>query len=173
MAQSKEERITDGVYLEDMPRNQPTSNFSRPFVVPVYDPQGTNCERPSTISSSSCGVASDGAPAVRSRVVEESVNNVGPYGGNQAKAQARLGIRHKPRSFISFTPSELPGGSSSRALSHNQIYELNRATRHDNGGEIPTPLLEEREDSGSEPPDGGLLAWAHAIAGFLVTLNTQ
>lgn len=182
MAQSKEDQILGGVYLEDMephvPGVQPpgkVKNFSRPFVVPVYDPEGSNLERPPTNSSSTFGPVVSGSTAEGDPELGNVAVEVERYRGNPLKAEAQLGIRNeRHRSFVSITPSDLPGGSS-RRLSHGQIQELDRVVRHNdsNGGEVPTPLLEKGEDSSDEPPDGGCLAWAHALAGFLVTLNSQ
>lgn len=183
MAPSKEDQIVDGVYLEDMkphvPGVQPpgkVKNFSRPFVVPVYDPQGTNSEKPPTVSSSQFGPASNGESALNTEDANETGNttDIEAYNGSQLKDQSRVRVRYySAPSFMSMTPSDLPGASSYRGLSYGQIQELNRVVRYENGGAVPTPLLEEREDSACEPPDGGLLAWLHVLAGFLVTLNSQ
>ncbi|KAK2759783.1 hypothetical protein FQN54_002517 [Arachnomyces sp. PD_36] len=184
MAQPKEAQIQDGVYLTDVEANVPetespanSKNYSRPFAMPLYDPQNSNSERPPTNSSSSFGPVLSGSCTSHGEQVsgaEDMAVNVGPYRGDQNKAQSRLGIRRHPaQSIVSLTPSDLPGMSSSQSLSRRQMYELDRVVRHENGGVVPTPLSEDDEGENDEPPDGGFLAWAHALAGFLVTLNTH
>lgn len=184
MAQSKEDQISGGVYLEDMkphvPGVQPpgkVKNFSRPFIIPVFDPQGTNSELPPPVTSSQVGPVSSGVSVPNTgnaSVSRSTTRDVGPFNGEQAKYGPQPVVRYySPSSIMSMTPSDLPNASPYRGLSHGQIQELNRVVRHDNGGRVPTPLLDESEDSVGEPPDKGLLAWLHVLAGFLVTLNSQ
>lgn len=182
MTSPRDDEMDGGIYLEDMKPHVPcvqplgkVKNFSRPFVVPVYDPQGTNSATPSAAPSLQFCTASNGESTLKPEDANETRNaiDIEAYNGSQLKGQSRDGVRYfTAHSFMSMTPSDLPGASS-RGLSYGQIQELNRVVRHDNGGVVPTPLLEEREDSGGEPPDGGLLAWLHVLAGFLVTLNSQ
>lgn len=90
------------------------------------------------------------------------------YHGDQTKAARRLGIGEPTtkRSRLSFTPAMFQLGTG--ALSAEQTRELARVYT-----DTASELSEKQVDACTEPPDGGLLAWAHAAAGHLVAFNVQ
>jgi hypothetical protein len=89
------------------------------------------------------------------------------YQGSSAKAANRLGIAEpgEKRWRLSMTPSMIQ--QATEALPTGLAIEMK-----DLG--VPSAkdsLKDDIIDSG--PPDGGTLAWAHAVAGHLVTMNAQ
>lgn len=79
----------------------------------------------------------------------------------------------RPLTLLSLTPALLPPISENVALSNSQRDELRRITRHEDGQgghDIPINPI---DNVGGEPPDGGWLAWAHILMGFIVCFNAQ
>ncbi|KAL1859343.1 hypothetical protein Plec18170_002459 [Paecilomyces lecythidis] len=169
-------------------------NFSRPFssrsyIVPVHDPEGSNIElpevtvpprvratdssstlypgtNPSEFGASFHGYTTSGRSG-RSR--RESIEDE-----NRRRAALDAWQATRPRSTVGFTPSQLPDVSSAQPLSHGQIKELDWINRHEKQEQRDLPLLYRfHEMVIEEPPDGGRLAWAHAVCGFILTMNTQ
>lgn len=171
------EDIQEGVYLDDVKSDfsrdvSPNSrkNFSRPYAVPVHDPQRSNQDlrrfphqpylSPERMTKQD--------PTICSKL---STNFQGWYGGDQLRAGTRLGVNlQRPKSIISLTPSVLPIGS--QPLSYGQHQELRRVTRHEKERR-PSPIIDKEEEFLDEPPNGGFLAWAHAVAGCIVCFNAQ
>ena len=113
------------------------------------------------------------------------------YPGNKIKAGSRLGLSDQiPRSQISnispqiqlglpysadqsqssLTPASFELGTG--GLSRGQTRDFDRLRDNPNLRSSPTSWSKEI-DSCIEPPDGGLMAWAHAIAGHLISFNVQ
>ena len=98
------------------------------------------------------------------------------YHGSLSKINETLGTEPRlgKRSRLSMTPSEFNIGTGPLQFSPNQAEELARLSRHDCSTKIPVDS--ELRGSGNtieEPPDGGFMAWAHAVAGHLVAFNAQ
>lgn len=197
------EEVRAGIYLEDLPpcsreddgaSSSSVKNFSRPFsshshVIPIYDPEGSNIElpqvsvpprvrytyssstiypgtNPSEFGNSSYGYTrSTRSGRSRRQSMEEE---------NARRAALDAWQTTRPRSVVGFTPAQLPDVSSAQPLSHGQIKELDWINRHEKQEQRDTPLLYRRHEMIiEEPPDGGNLAWAHAVCGFIVAMNTQ
>lgn len=169
-------------------------NFSRPFssrshIVPIHDPEGSNIEipkvsvpprfrvtdssstlyagtNPSEFGASSYGYTrSTRSGRSRRQSIEEE---------NERRAALDAWQTTRPRSTLGFTPSQLPDMSSAQGLSPGQIKELDWINRHEKRKQKDVPLLYRRHEMViEEPPDGGCLAWAHAVCGFILTMNTQ
>ncbi|KAJ9400557.1 hypothetical protein DTO282F9_2442 [Paecilomyces variotii] len=169
-------------------------NFSRPFssrshIVPIHDPEGSNIEipkasvpprfrvtdssstlyagtNPSEFGASSYGYTrSTRSGRSRRQSIEEE---------NDRRAALDAWQTTRPRSTLGFTPSQLPDMSSAQGLSPGQIKELDWINRHEKRKQKDVPLLYRRHEMViEEPPDGGCLAWAHAVCGFILTMNTQ
>lgn len=179
---------------DDSTSSSSVKNFSRPFssrsyIVPVHDPEGSNIElpevtvpprvratdssstlypgtNPSEFGASSHGYTTSGRSG-RSR--RESIEDE-----NRRRAALDAWQATRPRSTVGFTPSQLPDVSSAQPLSHGQIKELDWINRHEKQEQRDLPLLYRfHEMVIEEPPDGGRLAWAHAVCGFILTMNTQ
>lgn len=169
-------------------------NYSRPFTprpgggqqipqdgdtpAPSTEPPETPTPPPSSSSTSFlCARPLSGHPVPGTSHIPRR------YAGDPSRAASRLGLASLPRppsnsrpssrfgptSALSMTPSELPGAFRYRPLSYGQLKEVQRVTR----SSPPAIPDSDNEDYPDEPPDGGVLAWAHAFAGFLVCFNTQ
>lgn len=127
----------------------------------------------------------------------ECVNSVEQYHKDKRRTQTRPGAsRSVRRSRMSMTPSELPSiihisgmpewelermaGHVPSFLDDDHIIRTSRAFKEptsefspSNGEEMMSSILVEAGHRGNGPPDGGLLAWAHVFAGFLVIMNCQ
>lgn len=202
------EGVKETTFLDDVTSIQAESfcqspNFSRPFVIPVYDPQCSNEDPLKVHSTPKRPARTVGNLPVWDGHAGSEVNppksfpspivagGVSLYHGDQSRARSKLGVdAHRRRSRVSMTPSELPYFSG--ALSKLQEQELKHMTRHENRGdrnlrttptllELPhlgedgpsSPVTKKPTQTREEPPDGGLLAWAQVFAGFLVILNCQ
>ncbi|PGH23841.1 hypothetical protein AJ80_02089 [Polytolypa hystricis UAMH7299] len=167
------------------PDDESFTNFSRPFIVPVYDPEHSNSPFPSTAGSPppSGFTSNDDASTrafLRSMVpghhaaIDRAVTGARRYGVDRSRAASRLGIGTRLRaSSMSITPSEPSGTLPYQHLSYGQLKELRRITNPKGAKGPPNFCTNETSDFVPEPPDGGLVAWAHVAAGFIVCLNTQ
>ncbi|KAK2820036.1 hypothetical protein FQN49_007784, partial [Arthroderma sp. PD_2] len=92
------------------------------------------------------------------------------------RAASRLSVRRtrpgpRPGSVLSITPADLPGISHYQPISYGQLKEICRVADRDERDRFPS-VSEEQGEFCPEPPDGGVLAWSHAIAGFFICFNT-
>src|SRR5438034_11793810 len=107
-------------------------NFSRPFVVPVFDPQRTNAEIPAIVITpalpelSACDQLSiaqsfrEETPLAPTSSDARARERARPqwHGGDWIHAASRLGsARPRANSFISITLSDLPGFTPYQRLS--------------------------------------------------------
>ena len=98
------------------------------------------------------------------------------YNGSSAKVEQRLGIEHAcdKGSTLSIAPPTFEMGRDNLRLSVSQAEELAKVSRHyrDTPQGLENPM-KTYEAAVMEPPDGGFMAWAHAVAGHLVAFNAQ
>ena len=173
------QEIQDGVYLS----NDSASNLTSPMRTSIVDkalPDPPPLSHPSRAESrkrSSSVVSPRSIDFYDSRISDVKVHprdSVYWYKGCPTKAQQQLGIEspRSRRSRLSFTPSSLYVDPATARLSVGQALELSKLSYHD-GDMPPISMVDETTALNTEPPDGGTLAWAHAIAGHFIAFNAQ
>lgn len=164
--------IREGVYLADLESNaslhssQLQDALNRPIPVPQYDPQSSLAMSGTTHNS----VRSD-VPPKPSMQRLASKDSTYRYREDQIKAVRQIGVKEASdkRSRLSFSPSVFQMGNG--ALSAKQTEKFARLQ-----DAIPEHLQSSSKEpviNYTEPPDGGLMAWAHTVAGHLVVFNAQ
>ncbi|MCJ1225912.1 hypothetical protein MMC12_002561 [Toensbergia leucococca] len=179
--------ISDGVYLTDFHSDTSAESsthaphtLGRPFVILVHDPENSTMT-PIPFSASE--------PETSSRKSSHAGNLAqGPFhlwpgrhnswnleNSTKTKVEDRNGTTHEPsnntqRSRLSMTLSDINVNLSEQRLSVGQAKGLARLDLHDpNTRQVDGTKT--FDASWAEPPDGGPLAWAHAVAVHVIGFN--
>ncbi|KAK2740444.1 hypothetical protein FQN57_006071 [Myotisia sp. PD_48] len=192
---------TDGKGKPHFLDHRDPKNFSRPFPSPPGSQQvnvnrknhvrfesagssGENLISPAQDSATSFLSFTSNYSASRTTIspISPGSNGLGKgfwdshrYTGDPSRAASRLGLgfhRTRPTSFVSFTPTDLPGMPGCQPMSYGQLKEICRVAEENGVGMPPEVPDQASGEFCSEPPDGGFLAWAHAVSGFFVCMNT-
>ena len=181
--------IHEGSYLSDCSSaiSLKSSPFlheaaDRPFAVPWYDPEGSTITSDDHLPPPYGMKALPALPpraASRASVQQKQWYPIHNYSWDDGKLKQLEHAFHletyRPgdrRSRLSITPSAFHIGAGSQPLSVAQTTELTRLTRHQRNA-CNIPDAKPNDKALTEPPDGGIMAWLHVVAGHLVVFNAQ